>query len=1145
MNPRACWSIPGCLPILLLGVGTLAAQTKLDDMSPDPEVQRQLMQAAPGFEVQLVASEPTIVNPIQINFDPQGRLWVLCAPRYPQLLPGQEANDYVVVLEDFDAAGKARKSRVVADKLMVPTGMMPGDGGVYIGQGETLLHFRSSKGTGKADERRVVFTGFGTADTHHTLNTFRWGPDGSLYFNQGVYIQSTVETPHGPRRLFGGCVWQLRTDRLQLEVYDRSILPNNTWGHAFDAWGQSFLASAWPGALNLVLPDTPLHRNTTPELVPPLKMTQIGGDRHCGLEIVNGRHLPEDWQHNLLTGDFLSHRVYRYALTDDGQRFMAKPLPPLVVSKHRRFRPVDIKQGPDGAIYIADLHQQIIQHNQIDFRDPRRDHTRGRIWRIVRQDRPLLAPPPLVNVTVAQVLDQLKAPELWTRTQAKRALAERDRKAVGAALAQWAAKLDAQDPDYQRHLLEALWTYQTIDQVEPALLSRLLRASEPRVRAAATRVAGYWHDRLPNTLPLLAAQARDPQPRVRLEAVLAATRIPSAEAARIALLATDEPLDPLLEFAVRKAAVVLQPFWYPEFRAGRFTFAGNTKHLALALQAIRASDAVPTLVALLQEGKVPANNQGGVLRIVAALGTEQHQALAWQTVVKAQGWPPTDRASVLEALAQAARQRKSVPGHEPQQLASLFDQADAALAAAALRLAGSWKQEELRGAILRHAQAASDPVRAQAAVAALVELGGARSTQALAALADQKRPFNVRLHALTGLVALDVKQAAERAGMMLREPLPPGFEVSPLITAFVQHKGGTQALAKVLGQSKPSADAAKVGLRVLVGLGVPAEELATVLRAAAGQAGQQRQLEAGDLKRLLELVRTQGDAARGEAVFRRATLGCFQCHALGGAGGKVGPDLSGIGTSAPLEYLLESVVLPSKIVREGFTTVHVFTRTGKAISGVLQRESGKELVLRDPLREEIVIPVADIEEKKTGGSLMPNGLDQSLTDAELADLVRFLAELGKPGAFAVTHVPLVRRWQYLASLPNGLLALDDISLGKVLREDGSLGWQPVYSTVAGQLPLAEVAQSGRALLRCQVEVVTPGKLALALNQTQGLKLWVNGSPTPVQAKTMLTLPRGLHLLDFAITPGANGPAYFRCELAESGTTAQARFVQGQ
>src|SRR5688572_18632271 len=131
------------LVVAVLGIASsrASAQAPPPEMSDDPEVFRKLTQLPEGFEIQLVAAEPTIVNPLQINFDTRGRLWVLCAPRYPQILPGQEPKDYVVVLEDFDEGGKARKSTVFVDGLTVPTGMMPGDGGVYVGQGETLLHF--------------------------------------------------------------------------------------------------------------------------------------------------------------------------------------------------------------------------------------------------------------------------------------------------------------------------------------------------------------------------------------------------------------------------------------------------------------------------------------------------------------------------------------------------------------------------------------------------------------------------------------------------------------------------------------------------------------------------------------------------------------------------------------------------------------------------------------------------------------------------------------------------------------------------------------------------------------------------------------------------------------------------------------------
>src|SRR5205823_2855074 len=162
----------------------------------------------------------------------------------------------------------------------------------------------------------------------------------------------------------------------------------------------------------------------------------------------------------------------------------------------------------------------------------------------------------------------------------------------------------------------------------------------------------------------------------------------------------------------------------------------------------------------------------------------------------------------------------------------------------------------------------------RAAVAALVELGGAASQLELVGLAATKRPFAVRREAVIGLAALDPKKAARAAGELLRQAPPAGEDLAPLFTAFTGRKGGPEALAEVLKARPPARDAARVGLRVLAGLGVQAPELTGILQAAAGQAGQRRKLDAGELKRLIGLVRTQGDPVRGEAVFRRPELGC-------------------------------------------------------------------------------------------------------------------------------------------------------------------------------------------------------------------------------------------------------------------------------
>src|SRR5579871_1651202 len=172
------------LALILASIPSIAfGQANATIPDPDPELERKTFIVAPGFEVNLYAESPLLAKPIQMNFDPRGRLWVVSSSVYPQIQPGQEADDKVLILEDTKGVGKVDKSTVFADGLLIPTGVEPGDGGVYVGQSTQLLHFRDTTGSGRADQKRVVLSGFGTEDTHHIVHTLYWGVDGQLYFD--------------------------------------------------------------------------------------------------------------------------------------------------------------------------------------------------------------------------------------------------------------------------------------------------------------------------------------------------------------------------------------------------------------------------------------------------------------------------------------------------------------------------------------------------------------------------------------------------------------------------------------------------------------------------------------------------------------------------------------------------------------------------------------------------------------------------------------------------------------------------------------------------------------------------------------------------------------------------------------------------
>ena len=255
-----------------------------------------------------------------MNFDEQGRLWIASSEVYPQIMPGQVANDKILVLEDLDDDGRADKTTVFASGLLIPTGVLPGDGGCYVANSTELLHLVDTDGDQRADRQRVVLSGFGTEDTHHILHTLRRGPDGALYMNQSIYIHSHIETPYGVRRMNGAGVWRFRPDTLQLQTFTLGLV--NPWGHAWDAIrGVSFQPDGAGGeGINYTFPG--FVGTTSPGAERIIKGLNPGKPKLCGLEVVGGSHLPDDWQGNLIANDFRGPiGACRYAVREQGSGF--------------------------------------------------------------------------------------------------------------------------------------------------------------------------------------------------------------------------------------------------------------------------------------------------------------------------------------------------------------------------------------------------------------------------------------------------------------------------------------------------------------------------------------------------------------------------------------------------------------------------------------------------------------------------------------------------------------------------------------------------------------------------------------------------------------------------------------------------------
>lgn len=436
---------------------------------------------ADGFEVSLWAENPLLHKPIQMNWDAQGRLWVASSEVYPQIKPGQPATDSIVVLEDSTGSGHADKHTVFASGLLIPTGVLPDNrGGVYVAASSQLLHFGDTQGKGRADQKTIVLSSFGTEDTHHNLHTLRWGYDGHLYLNQSIYTHTHIETPFGVRRLNSAGIWRFNPDTGALSVFTKGGC--NPWGHHWDQFGNSFFTDgaggkgvyhAMEGATYFTYSDMRREADSiSPGSYP----------KFASLELVHSSNFPADWQGSAITCDFRAHRVVHFGMNEVGSTFQTRELPDLVRSTNVTFRPIDLRFGPDGALYVADWSNPIIQHGEVDFRDPRRDKEHGRIWRIAAKKGPIAPRQNLIKLSVPELLDRTLSASGWEQEQSRSVLRQRGAGKVLPLVQPWLAR--QRDP---RAKLEALWIQEAFEKPDPALVAEIAASQDGNLRTAVAR----------------------------------------------------------------------------------------------------------------------------------------------------------------------------------------------------------------------------------------------------------------------------------------------------------------------------------------------------------------------------------------------------------------------------------------------------------------------------------------------------------------------------------------------------------------------------------------------------------------------------------------------------------------------------------
>ncbi len=479
--------------------------------------QQKEIAVAEGFELNLFASDeqfPELRNPVQMAFDAKGRLWVVTMPSWPHTVPGELPQDKILVLEDTDRDGKADKCVVFADGLDALDGVAFHENGVIVSAQPRLWLMKDTDGDGRADVKTELLRGIDVTDSHHG-GMIATDPLGMVWFCDGVFHRSQFETPFGDVRGIDSSTYRLdsRTGRISVEW--QSTTPN-PWKMTFDREGSPFQMYGDGLVLDgLQLTWTPLgayHRFAHAKV--------LGYGKGSAAASISSPNFPDEFQHGMASATLLGR--YFVAISqvraDDGP-YVATKRVDVLRCDNPAFRPVDIAFGMDGGMYVSDFSSAIIGHAQHPMRDPLWNHERGRIWRVVSKEKPVVKDWPLIEGRpVGELLSLLRHSQDLVREHARIEL-RRQGADLLPALDLWAGALDRSQSDFEQCALEALWIFESKGEVRPELLEEVLAGKDFSTRAAAVQLVRFQRDRLPDAVGLLERMLKDAHPRVRMAVV--------------------------------------------------------------------------------------------------------------------------------------------------------------------------------------------------------------------------------------------------------------------------------------------------------------------------------------------------------------------------------------------------------------------------------------------------------------------------------------------------------------------------------------------------------------------------------------------------------------------------------------------------
>jgi putative heme-binding domain-containing protein len=949
------------------------------------------MKVPAGFSVELVASEPQLVNPVAMTFDERGRVWVTESLEYPRRSAGP-GRDRVKVLEDTDGDGKIDKVTVFAEGLNIPSGIAVGHGGVWVANAPDILFYKIGPDGKAAGKPEVVVTGFGRTDTHELPNSLTWGPDGWLYGLNGVFNHSHVRHK-GKDYHFTCALFRIHPRTRDFEVFCEGT--SNPWGIAWDNEGSAFVSACVVDHLWHLTETGYYHRQGGP--YPPFtwKLGSIVRHRHqkaayCGLHFFDSDAYPKEYRERLYMGNIHGGCINVDVLRRAGSTYFATAAPDFLTANDQWFMPVAQKTGPDGCLYVLDWYDRYHCYQDAN-RDPKGiDRTHGRLYRVRYKNTPRAPKFDLAAEGDDKLLERLGSPNVYFRDLAQRLLCERNTPAVRGKL----EKLILDDKAPRKARMHALWALIGGGKLDPAFHQRLLAHADPGYRAWAVRAAGNAGKVAEAVRSRVVALATDRSRDVQLQVAIAARKLEGVQAMPVLLdvlgACGDDKLIPNIVWQN------LHPLL--EGQGGKF-LAEVKKRGAVA----NLGQVVPRVVERVLAARKP--DPGLLLDLFGVLaegkGADVSGARQCLAVL----------AGKLQTGEIAGAQAEALRGRFGPALRKLLQAKPASpLRAEAGVLAATLKDpaglEVARATFIEKRESEALRLRALEALVAAGDRGVLEAAGGV--LGDVKgQPKALRGQVVSALGKLDDPRVA-RVLLTHYAKMEPDLQPRA-VEVLTQRTAWGKELLKAVAAKKVPAGALNVNhVRRL--LASKDAELVKQVRAQWGAVREGRNperekvvKEMGDLLR-----RTPGDARRGIAVFKKL---CAQCHKIHGEGQDVGPDVTSNGR-ASFEQLLSNVFDPSLVIGAAYQAVIVETKKGRSLTGLLVEDGPARVVLKGEGGKQEVIARKDVERVTVSKvSLMPENVEKQLKPQEIADLFAFLTLDKHPDDPKARRIPGAPNWR--------------------------------------------------------------------------------------------------------------------------------------